>query len=467
MKKLLPIWFLVLSLSGFSQSHAERKTQAEQSVIIVDVKKKDTLYSIAEKYGVDPLELAKANNLRIDSKLKKGTTLIIPPGLIKLVVNEENKSEKKAEPDKNIPLVLSDSGRYFKIGLQNLLDNRRPQAREDFDKSIEVFLMSGINIYAERNENALNCFNSLTESIYRIEFPNFSQIPQIRSLSSVCDWNIEADLADKVAKLLLTDTPQKTTTYNPQIQSVIPNMKQTSRSVAGFTEQKFEPSPLDDLAKLEPLSDEKQKVDTWQALSNRTGISVADLMAANPGMVVPNKKVIIPFGKAAKSTIYQRPNNQTQTPTGGIRVVKAVTGDTVAKIALRNGVNPVDVANLNGFTSINTSLQSGREIKIPVDFFPQKQIQVKPTSNDVGVKPSQAKDGKVKAVMEYFNEFFNDPYSMRFVRWSPVEKKAYNGKIYWAVQVKFRAKNAFGAYILADEIFFIKNNKVIATQKAY
>lgn len=109
--------------------------------------------------------------------------------------------------------------------------------------------------------------------------------------------------------------------------------------------------------------------ETWQNISNRTGISVADLMAANPGMKEPSGKVIIPFkGNQVNSTTYQRSTNQQQTvpTTGGVRIVKAVSGDTVAKVAQRYGANPVDVANLNGLTSINTALAAGREVKIPV-----------------------------------------------------------------------------------------------------
>ena len=75
----------------------------------------------------------------------------------------------------------------------------------------------------------------------------------------------------------------------------------------------------------------------FRALWKRSYSKVADLMAANPGMAVPSGKVIIPFGNKVNSTTYQRPTNQTtNTPTtGGIRVVKAVSGDTVAKIAAR------------------------------------------------------------------------------------------------------------------------------------
>ncbi len=65
-------------------------------------------------------------------------------------------------------------------------DNRRPQAGEDFDKSVEVFLMSGVNV--SRSPKLQNCYNQLIETVYRIEFPSNAQQPQIRSLSATCNW---------------------------------------------------------------------------------------------------------------------------------------------------------------------------------------------------------------------------------------------------------------------------------------
>jgi LysM repeat protein len=568
------------------------------------------------------------------------------------------KPAQAEQAEARILQITADSGRYFKQGLLNLQDNRRPQAREDFDKSVEVFLMSGINLTSNNNAKARDCYNQLIETVYRMEFPNQAQIPQIRSLSATCGWNVDNDLADKVAKLVQSVPAQPTATNNNSlIAAVVPN--QSSDALGGFTEQKFEPSPLDELSKLE-LTTEEQQVDgnpiaqqqyqlvqvavankslgftfqvhpmiqqylnyyqgrgrstmetglyrsgmfmrmarrifreegipenvawlgqvesmwkptamswaaasglwqfipgtgarfglrktayvdernsfeaatrasarylkflanryggnwelgiaayncgegnvdraiaragvanfwlaypylpketrnyvpnilatiliannpqqygfgqvrpappltydtvrvpsstslallaqasdttveylrylnpefrtnmtppeaynvrvppgkgnevvaifkrlpntkvnnaslaksvtgeTWQNISNRTGISVADLIAANPGMKTPTGKVILPLGNNVKNTTYQRPTNQpTNVPaTGGVRVVKAISGDTVAKIAERNGANPVDVANLNGFTSINSALAAGREVKIPVN----------------------------------------------------------------------------------------------------
>ena len=77
--------------------------------------------------------------------------------------------------------LTDDAGRYFKQALLNMQDNRRPQAGEDFNKSVETFLMSGVNV--SRHPKLQNCYNQLIETIYRIEFPSNAQPPQLRSLA--------------------------------------------------------------------------------------------------------------------------------------------------------------------------------------------------------------------------------------------------------------------------------------------
>jgi membrane-bound lytic murein transglycosylase D len=570
--------------------------------------------------------------------------------------NSTTTEAQKAEA--RVQQVTSDAGRYFKQGLLNLQGSRRPQARDDFDKSVEIFLMSGINLTSNNNAKARDCYNQLIETVYRMEFPNDKQTPQIRSLAATCSWDIKNELADAVAKLVLTVPPTQTPANNALISSVVGTTPNTTGETSmGFSEQKFEPSPLDDLAKLE-LTPEEQQVDnnpvaqqqyqviqvavankslgfsfqvhpmiqqylnyyqgrgrstmetglyrsgmfmrmarrifreegipenvawlgqvesmwkptamswaaasglwqfipgtgaryglqrtayvdernsfekatqasarylkflanryngnwelamaaynsgegnvdraiaragvanfwvaypflpketrnyvpnilatiliannpqqygfgqvrpapqlmydqvrvpsatnlsllaqasdtsveylrylnpelrtnmtppepyivrvpagkanevvaifrklpngnrntaaltksvngeTWQNISNRTGIPVADLIAANPGMSVPSGKVIIPNGNNVRNTSYQRPTNSPATAptTGGVRVVKALSGDTVAKLAVRYGASPTEVANFNGMSSVNEQLAAGREIKIP------------------------------------------------------------------------------------------------------
>jgi membrane-bound lytic murein transglycosylase D len=109
-----------------------------------------------------------------------------------------------------------------------------------------------------------------------------------------------------------------------------------------------------------------QTGETWQTISNRTGISVADLIAANPGMKEPKGKVFVPMASNRVATIaYTRPSSQPTGPaTSNLKIVKALAGDTVAKLATRNNADPTEVAKFNGLLP-NSVLGAGREIKIP------------------------------------------------------------------------------------------------------
>nr|MBA2494990.1 hypothetical protein [Acidobacteriota bacterium] len=145
-----------------------------------------------------------------------------------------------------VNLVTDKSGALFKEGLSALKDNLRLQAGEKFDKSVEVFLYSTLNV--QRNQKLSDCYNQLIETVYRIEFPSTQQ-PNIRSLSATCGWNIDNKTADEIAKIVQTA---------PVAADVASNSALITSVVGGFNEQKFEASPLDELAKLELTPDEKQ-----------------------------------------------------------------------------------------------------------------------------------------------------------------------------------------------------------------
>ena len=141
--------------------------------------------------------------------------------------------------------------------------------------------------------------------------------------------------------------------------------------------------------------------ETWQAISNRTGVSVADLMAANPGMTTPRGKVFVPVkGNTVNNVVYSRP-----------------------------------------------------PVKRPVD----------DDAKLIGARPSQAKNGKISVIMSYFNEVLHDPYSMRIVRWSPVTRITVVGGSFWRIAVKYRAKNRMGAYVLSERVFYIRHNKIVSS----
>ena len=77
--------------------------------------------------------------------------------------------------------VLLDSGTSFKEALVSFTDGNRQSAGEKFNKSVEVFLYSTLNI--QREQRLQNCYSQLIETIYRIEFPSDAQLPQVRNLA--------------------------------------------------------------------------------------------------------------------------------------------------------------------------------------------------------------------------------------------------------------------------------------------
>lgn len=80
----------------------------------------------------------------------------------------------------------------------------------------------------------------------------------------------------------------------------------------------------------------------------------------------------------------------------------------------------------------------------------------------LGPKPSSSSyDGSVKCVKDYLSKHLLDPYSVKYDGWSKVGKFEYEGELYWIVRVRYRAKNAFGAYILSEQVAFMRRNEVL------
>src|SRR6478672_6086527 len=139
--------------------------------------------------------------------------------------------------------VLEDSGRFFRDGLQAFKDNRRSEAGQNFDKSVEVFLYSTINI--QRDGKLSSCYNQLIETVYRVEFPADAQQPKVRELSATCGWAWNANdfkLADDVVATL--SKPVKSASDNSSTAVISSGTSQTAAPMIGFNEQQFEPSPL-------------------------------------------------------------------------------------------------------------------------------------------------------------------------------------------------------------------------------
>jgi LysM repeat protein len=174
--------------------------------------------------------------------------------------NNQTVTPEVQKAQEAVSKVLEDSGRYFRDGLQAFKENRRSDAGQNFDKSVEVFLYSTLNI--QRDGKLSGCYNQLIETVYRVEFPTDTQQPKVRELSATCGWAWNANdfkLADDVVALA---KPAKNGAENSAGASTANGgTAQATAPTIGFNEQQFEPSPLDDLAKLE-LTPEEQQLDT-------------------------------------------------------------------------------------------------------------------------------------------------------------------------------------------------------------
>lgn len=81
---------------------------------------------------------------------------------------------------------------------------------------------------------------------------------------------------------------------------------------------------------------------------------------------------------------------------------------------------------------------------------------------NLGPKPENSPyDGRVEAADAYLRSHLNDYDSSEYVEWSKVIKTTFGSEEYWAVKLKLRAKNAFGAYLLKDVIFYMQKGEVV------
>ena len=137
--------------------------------------------------------------------------------------------------DAQVSQLISRAEDHFRKGKLNLDDSKRDAARDEFDKAVDTILESGLDVRA--NQRLQTFYLELVERIYREEVPIGHGLPQ----------------ATGIALIAQNGRPATSTQGEAQPQKTQP------APVVGFREQKFEPSNLDLLSKLQ-LSAEEQEV---------------------------------------------------------------------------------------------------------------------------------------------------------------------------------------------------------------
>jgi len=128
------------------------------------------------------------------------------------------------QSDARISQVIAKAEDHFRKGKLNLEDSKREQARDEFDKAVDTILESGFDVRA--SQKLQTYYLELVERIYREEVP--LQAPAVTANNTAI-----------------------TVAQNTQEQKATQQVAQV-----GFRDQKFEPSPLDELSKLVLTEDE-------------------------------------------------------------------------------------------------------------------------------------------------------------------------------------------------------------------
>lgn len=130
--------------------------------------------------------------------------------------------------DPRVQKIIDDAEKHFRLGELNLKDQKRQAAREEFDKAVDTVLESGMNVRA--NPKLERYYLELVERVYRYEVP--LSVPAARPAPNGATFQTVAQQDGQ---------------------------QQPAPVEVGFVEQKFEPSPLDELRTLK-LDDKESQV---------------------------------------------------------------------------------------------------------------------------------------------------------------------------------------------------------------
>src|SRR5881396_3521946 len=159
--------------------------------------------------------------------------------------------------DGRVDQVIERANDHFRKGKLNLADDKRQQARDEFDKAVDEILMSGLDVRA--NQRLQTYYLELVEKIYREEVPLIQQVTPQQNATPV-----------------MAQAPP-----NPKAEAVEVAKAQAPKQI-GFRQQGFEPSPLDPLSKLVLTEDEKKVSDSQLATLEEAKNALDFKITVNP-----------------------------------------------------------------------------------------------------------------------------------------------------------------------------------------
>lgn len=164
------------------------------------VKRGDTLYKIASRYGVSAYSLAEANGLSIKSILKPGTSIIIPAG--KTYYSYARKLKEKDSSPANGYIVVKQGDTLYSISSKY---NVEIQALKSINRLSSNDIYPGQKLYL--SDNAMKSFTSKDKKAIQYVVKPGDTLYKISqrhgvSVETICNWN----KINKGAKIYPGDT---------------------------------------------------------------------------------------------------------------------------------------------------------------------------------------------------------------------------------------------------------------------
>ncbi len=156
-------------------------------------------------------------------------------------------------------------------------------------------------------------------------------------------------------------------------------------------------------------------------------------------------------------------NNLSPTPTPDLTRRPPAQNLTEAKTILNAPMDAIDIQlALDYLHAIPETAPEYKEAKRLIPAAQTKLQHYQAEAALLGKKPeNSAYDGSVRCVDRYLRTALNDYHNAEYLEWSPVTRVEIKKQPYWSVRLKLRAKNAFGANIVKDVYFLIRNDQVV------
>jgi hypothetical protein len=348
--------------------------------------------------------------------------------------------------------VIDRANDHFRKGKLSLEDNKPNEAREEFDKAVDEILMSGLDVRASPRLQAF--YQELVERIYREE------VPLTAGKSRLSPDRTQPVSNDPLSKLILTEDEKivSQTGSGSDTTKVRARKGDTIAKIAAARNLSVEVvvrlNGIGANIELEPGQEIKVP---WNTTSPRPTLteeyikSIREYKASLEKLFAlyqtSEKKAEARLAEA--KTLFAQKRIQKEDLDAAARAVS----DAKAKV---EGVRQqIAVADKQLTDTLNAQrIQNNAALRMR-----QSEDALR------GPKPTQLPNGTVPLVLKWSQESLHDPYSARYVHWSKVEKYYWASAPCWIVSVRIRAKNAFGAYVLSDNTFYIRQNRIVHYQR--